>query len=635
MNSHELVTPDDRTVSPLTGFARGHWVEIAERLTSGVMQYVDPASGLPHLVSDPEETALDAQLRNPGGVVEAFERTMILAAVYVAATGRTTVPGVEGNVVESYRRGLRRLVKTDGPARNLRRCGTGTVLAMLLAPEHFLDPLDGETRARLSAHLTRFVERSTSDCNTLLFSMMPAAVLDRLGADYDRRRLDDYFDTVLGMYRGDGWFIDGWNRGFDHYNFWGFQLYLHALVHFDARWGERYADRIREITAAHERTLPYWFGRDGGPVPKGRSLNYRFAVNASIAFAQLSGLSSMAPGLARRIASGCLRHFWDGGCLSERGLLERGYLAANSAVGEDYTDRGAPYWAATGLVALALPAEHPFWTAEEQPMPADSPGVKRCLVRGAQMLLKTDGDRGEARMMTVGEPFLHRRVWQAGSKYFQHAYSSSLGYALAGDLGPELAAGRTGMSRDGRRWAWRTWPRVLCLTDRRATSEWDAWAAVEGLTGTVVTESIFLDRGEIHVFHHTADEPRWLAIGGYAVQVPHGAKAQMNVIEGGLSVESDRMWSVLRHLGGPAGRLAMEEVRPREGFCHSHLFGGWAALPRWTSADPVPPGARVAVFVDAARRAEAPEVELPDIAFAAEGRRITICAEGQKWVLAP
>ena len=63
--------------------------------------------------------------------------------------------------------------------------------------------------------------------------------------EYNRDPLEVYFDRILSMYRGDGWFIDGWNRGFDHYNFWGFQLYLHALTHFDARWRERYAERVR------------------------------------------------------------------------------------------------------------------------------------------------------------------------------------------------------------------------------------------------------------------------------------------------------------------------------------------------------------------------------------------------------
>lgn len=629
----ESKAPRNDNLSPLTGYTRDHWLEIAGRLVAGVMHYVDPATGVPHLVGDPGETALAAQLRNPGGIEEALDRTMLLAALYVGAAGRTTVDGWQGDVVESYLRGSRHFLTGDSAPGYRSPFRAASVLAMLLVPEHFLEPLEPELKRRLAAHLAEFAGGPCRDNNTMLFRMMPAPLLDRLGQRYNRDLLDDYFDTILSMYRGDGWFIDGWNRGFDHYNLWGFQLYLHALAHFDARWHERYAERIREITLAHELTLPFYFGSDGGPVPKGRSLNYRFAVLSGIAFAQLSGLGGMHPGLARRIASGCLRYFGDHGCLSERGLLEPGYHGPNSAVGEDYTDRGAPYWAATGLAALALPADHAFWTAEEQPMPADTPGVKRCPIPGAQMVLKIDGDRGEARMITLGEPFFHRRVWQAGSKYYQHAYSSTLGYALAGDLGPELSAGRTAISRDGRTWSHRTWPRAVSVDAGGGLGEWDAWPGREGLSGSVITRTIVLERGEIHVFHHTAEEPRYLAIGGYAVRVPHGERAMMEAREAGLVVTSGEMWSVMLRLAGPAGRFVMEELHPRPGFKHSHLFGGWAAWPRWVSSQPVPPGTRCVVFVDAARRAETPDVEEPDISAAGQGGRMTIRVGEQSFVV--
>lgn len=639
MAAPALNAAEDRALSPLTGWTREHWVEVTGRMLAGVLQYADAETGQISLPDDPEEPGLPAALRNPGGEVEAFERTAMVAAAWIAATGRTDVPGYDGDVAAVYRTGLQRFIDPSSPhyvsaARGLHyRCGAGIVLAMLLAPADLLEALPADLKSLLAEHLAEYIHRHSKDSNHLLFSMMPAAVLERLGAEYDRPMLDDYFDRILSMYTGDGWFIDGWNRQFDHYNFWGFQLYLHALVTHDAPWREQYGRRIGEITRLHERTLPFWFGRDGCPVPKGRSINYRFAAVSGIAYAQLSGLASMAPGQARRIASGCLRYFWDRGCLSERGLLEPGYHGANAALGEDYTDRGAPYWAATGLAALALPAEHPFWTEPERPIPADSPGVKRLAVPGAQMVFKVDGDRGEARAVVGGEPFLHRRIWQAGLKFFQHAYSSTLGHPLTGEGGPELAVGRTGLSADGRAWAWRTWPRVRHLDERRIRSEWDAWPALEGLTGTVVCETLILDRGEVHIFGHTSPEPRYLSVGGYGARIPHGAQAQMTVIDGGLAVESEAAWSAMRFLVGVKGRFTMEEIRPREGFRHAHLFGGWSACPRWVSEGAVGCDAAVVVWVDAGRRAEAPQVETPEVVIGLDGRRVTVEADGQQWDL--
>jgi hypothetical protein len=283
----------------------------------------------------------------------------------------------------------------------------------------------------------------------------------------------------------------------------------------------------------------------------------------------------------------------------------------------------------TGLAALALPESHPFWSDVEQPLSADEPGIRRRAVAGAQMVLKVDGVRGEARALVAGEPFFHRRVWQAGTKYYQHAYSSNLGFALVGERGPQLAAGRTGLSADGKAWAYRTWPRVLALDENGARSEWDAWNALEGLTGSVVTESRLMDRGELHVFWHTADAPRYLCIGGWAVQAAHGETPRVESEHRRITIFTESMWSTLQMLAPVevAGEITLEEVRPREGFRHAHLFGGWAAYPLWRTLKPVDAGVTVAVFVDAARRAESPRPEYPPLRVKIENGQLVVEAE--------
>jgi hypothetical protein len=604
MPTIQLTVADDKEFSPFTGFTRQHWIEITGKIIAGFMQYADPATGVLKLIGNPEETAHHHQLKNPGGLLESFERTHMVTAAYIAATGKTTVPGFSGDVAELFRCGVDELTRPDSTLRaravQSYPFGLGTMIAMAWAPAQLLDPLEARVKENMAKLLAAIIERQQHHhTNTLLFSMMPAIIMEKLGAPYNRGLLDDHFENILGMYNGDGWFIDGWNRGIDHYNYWGFILYLNALVHYDQRWRARYAERVREITRAHEETLPYFFSRNGGPIPKGRSLCYRFAALSGIGFAQLSGLSQLDPGLARRMSSGCLKYFWEHGCLSERGLLEVGYRASNSAVGEDYNDYGGPYWAGTGLAALVLPAGHPFWTAEEKPLAADLPGIKRKLVRGACAVLKADGRTGETRWHNAGEMFLHRRVWQAGSKYFQHTYSSTIGYALAGDQGPELLAGRTGISPDGKIWSYRTWPRVLALDEKHAVSAWDAWPGQEGLTGVVFTETQFLDDGELHVFWHQSDGPRFLALGGYAVQVPHGEQPKIETRKDQITISSTLMKSVLKVTKAVPGKIESEEVRPRPGFKHAHIFEGWAVFTKWTSNGPVKPGEKIELGVDA------------------------------------
>ena len=411
MTVMELSKPLDYHLSPITGYTREHWCEIAERIVAGFLPYVNADTGIVELPPDVRECALAQQLANPGGLAEAFERTLMAVAAWHAGTGRRRIAGYPHDIIEVYQRGIRTFSDPKSQHFSWKRGLTGPVLGMLLAREAFWDELDDHTRQMVIAHAQKFVHRGGRDNNTLLFAMMPAAILEWAEADYDRDLLNGHFDTILSMYRGDGWCIDGWNRGFDHYNFWGFQLYLHALMAHVPRWRKQYADRIREITHHHERTVPYYFGRNGGQVPKGRSLNYRFATVSGIAWAQLSGLSEMDPGQARRIASGCLKYFFERGCLGDRGLLEPGYLGANTAVGEDYTDRGAPYWAATGLAALALPGGHAYWKSHEKPIPSDGEGVYRCAIRGAEMVLKVDAERGESRMITeIGRASCRERV---------------------------------------------------------------------------------------------------------------------------------------------------------------------------------------------------------------------------------
>ncbi len=617
--------PPDYEYAPRTGWTRRHWLAALERMLGGVLQCFGKEAVSPRIPASRDGDALARQLRNPGGVSEKLNRTMMLAATYMAATNRTTIEGFDGDIAAVYRRGIAASVRNPVPGKRspetLRLC-PGAHLALLLGWKHLYEPLDPETKARLAERLRENVTRFPNESNLLLFSMTPAMILERMGEDYDRGVSEGMFTRILNMYRGDGWFIDGWNQQFDNYNFWGFQLYLHLFMYFDRTWRERYGDAIRAITAMHETTVPYWFASDGAPIPKGRSLNYRFAAVSGIQWAQKSGLSSLSGGLARRIASGCLKYFLETHrCLRDDGILPIGYRSENTAVGEDYTDTGAPYWAGTGLVALTLPEDHSFWVESEQPTPADGAVIRRIAVRGAEMALKTGGSRGEARMYIAGEPFRHSTIWQAGSKYYQHAYSSSLGFALTGDLGPELSAGRTGVSPDGEVWAYRTRPRVRALNADSCLSEWDAWLARDRFEGLVVTKSFFLDRGELHVFTHHSSRPQYLRIGGWSARLrrnqiptdfpgsetgdgPEAPRVEKEI--GRMILSSDFNYSAMLQVAAVpmvSGRIACVTLPPREGFSHSHLFGGMSCWPVWTSDRPVDPGEPVAIFVDAALRA--------------------------------
>jgi len=604
--SRELSAGDDYQLSPFTGYTREHWIEIAGKLAAGFVQYMDPETGMPAgLERAVPELPNAGPLSNPKPeLYEAFERSMMVVAAYTAASGKSTFPGYDGDLVRPYLTGIIRGTDPDDPNywKDLSShsiFGNAVVISILTSPGFFWEPLSDKQKLNLARWLKQLTQRQAWDNNHWYFHMSPAPLLDKEGVPYDRARLDSFFLRLLGFYRGRGWYIDGDNQGFDYYNNWGFHLFNLLLYHADRRW----RDEFGEVIAGHTRKflglMPYFFGADGAPVPWGRSLSYRFASLAPLGWAQKTGTSPLESGLARRIASGCLKYFWENGCMSARGLLEPGYLGPNHAVGEIYIRRGAPYWAGTGLSCLVLAADDPFWTAREKPLPVEI-GTAVKVIEPAGMVVRVNAETGESRLYKIGEPFDHAGRWQRNAKYFGHAYSSQIGFALTGEGGPKLAANSSAASADGENWNYRANPRPRKIGEYENVSEYALNDTITGSPGTVITHTFIGRHGEVHVVYHTALKPLYLTVGGYGIQVLETEKAVSRADATEITVTTGRFYSFLRVLGGVSGKLEMREVKPREGFGHTHLFGGRSAFPVWTSDSAVPRGHAVVLYVNAA-----------------------------------
>ena len=609
-----LGSKEDKTLSPYTGYTREHWLEIAGRIIAGFLPYFDPRTGMPDLRGHDAETGHFQY--TPGFLPEsrnAFGRSMILAAIYCAATGQNTVPGYAGKINEPYLNGL--IHGTDpedpaywGPAEPYAEFGNETAQAALYCPEYFWDPLTAEQKKHVADWLATMVQGVGFECNCWYFNAAPVPLLERYGYPYARAHITEQMARMLSWYVGDGFFTDGGNKSYDYYNFWGFQLFNLFHYRYNDPWRVKFGRQIRESTAAFMQNFPYFFGADGSPVPFGRSLTYRSAAVCPVGYAEAAGLATLNPGLERRIASGCLKYFWEGGLQSANGLVQPGWLGPNAIVAEKYCHRGAPYWISVGFSPLLLPADHPFWTATERPLPVEL-GDEIKVIPGAQMVIKLNQRRGETRLYPIGSPRHNQVTWQTGTKYYQHAYSGNIGWAGTGEAGPELPAGRTGVSLDGKTWSYRTQPSPIFLSGRHNASVYAADLGEAGYA-RVITQTLIGRDGEIHGFYHFYPKPLYLRLAGYGIAVKHGEKASetldgQNLI---LRLKSAPYESVLRQLLGPPGKLETVAVTPRPGWNHSHLFGGTAAYPQWTSDKPVPPRTLVVFYTDAARNET---IELP------------------------
>jgi len=94
-----LDTPANRALSPLTGYTRAHWIEIAGRLLAGALPHLDPATGLPRFLGVTGDRGHVENIADKTRPIhwQAMERIMMLAVYYSAATGRDRVPGWDGS----------------------------------------------------------------------------------------------------------------------------------------------------------------------------------------------------------------------------------------------------------------------------------------------------------------------------------------------------------------------------------------------------------------------------------------------------------------------------------------------------------------------------------------------------------
>ncbi|MFI9253825.1 DUF2264 domain-containing protein [Streptomyces sp. NPDC053069] len=350
---------DDRASSPYTGYTRAHWEAAADALLAAVEPYATPDRALYHL---PGDHVSHAGHLSDG--LEGYARTLLLAAFRRDETalgryadGLATGPGGVWPRIEDRSQPL---VEAASVA-----------LALRLTRPLLWDRLDDSVRQRTADWLADALTAEPWPCNWELFPVTVGGFLQEIGhrPEAARKAIGRGLERIEGWYLGDGWYTDGDGRKFDYYNGWAMHLYtvVHAWLADDSELLSAYGRRLSRHLADHAR----FFGSDGAPLQQGRSLTYRFATTAPLWLGALTGHTPLAPGETRRLASGALRYFLDGGAVDERGLLPLGWLGPDETLVQSYSGPASPYWAGKGFLGLLLPPEHEVWTAPEEPAPAD------------------------------------------------------------------------------------------------------------------------------------------------------------------------------------------------------------------------------------------------------------------------
>ncbi|MFI1568555.1 DUF2264 domain-containing protein [Streptomyces sp. NPDC020490] len=351
--------PDDRALSPHTGFTRAHWEAAADALLAAIEPYAAEGGALYHLPGD--RASWSGRLSDG---LEGYARTLLLAAFRRDET-----------VLQRYADGLAAGVAGVWPRIEDRGQplveAASIALALRLTRPLLWDRLDDAVRLRAAAWLGDALTAEPWPCNWELFPVTVGGFLEEIGHEpqASRQAVDRGLERIEKWYVGDGWYTDGDGRKFDYYNGWAMHLYpvLHAWLAGDARLLELYGGRLERHLADYARL----FDADGAPMHQGRSLTYRFATTAPLWLGALCGRTPLAPGETRRLASGALRYFLERGAADSRGLLTLGWHGPDPSVLQGYSGPASPYWASKGFLGLLLPPDHEVWTAAEEPGPAE------------------------------------------------------------------------------------------------------------------------------------------------------------------------------------------------------------------------------------------------------------------------
>ena len=247
---------------------------------------------------------------------------------------------------------------------------------VLRAPRELNEKLPSGTKRNLIAALESSRPIPPGFNNWLLFSATVEAGLARLGATWDRMRVDYALRQHEQWYKGDGVYGDGPDFHWDYYN--SFVIHPMMLDVLDVVAGEmpvwkdlavKEQQRARRYAAVLERLI----APDGSFPAVGRSIAYRFGALQVLAQMALRHAlpEEVTPAQTRGALTAAIRRSAEApGTFDANGWLRIGFCGHQPGVGERYISTGSLYLCSVGLLPLGLSPTDEFWAAPPQPWTA-------------------------------------------------------------------------------------------------------------------------------------------------------------------------------------------------------------------------------------------------------------------------
>jgi hypothetical protein len=379
---------------------RGDWARTADRMLLAVRPFASGDHARINLPGPASAFGPDSD------ALEGFARSFLLAAIRLRGSGGADPLSLADWYADGLRAGTDPASPTAWPRPDrldqakVEACSIA--LGLHLSRPWLWDRLSPADQDRIVGWLGTVVGQPYFPNNWVWFQIVVETFLRSVGGPYAPDDVAAGLALHESFARPGGWYADGAERSFDHYGGWA--LHVYPLLWADMPGADCPADlrqTWRDRLARYLDDAVLLIGGDGSPLLQGRSLIYRFAAAAPFWTGALTGATNLPPGLLRRACGRMLGHFTSHGAPDADGLLSLGWHHGWPAMRQDYSGPGSPYWAAKGMLGLALPADHPVWTTAEEPLPIETGDTSAALAAPGWLVSGTRDD-GVVRVINHG-----------------------------------------------------------------------------------------------------------------------------------------------------------------------------------------------------------------------------------------
>ena len=376
MESAFKVKDPDLELSPFTGMAKKHYIELAKYLLARALKHIDSVETPLTYPTVPGKTypqpgAPDWRYRSVE--FESIERTFTLAGPLIHIDPEIKINGLGlrdyyslqfyNTFTPGHKNSLP--LPEDLPDSNYQfTCELGGLFKTLLLLPEIWAQYTRQQKDEMAVAISKWAHHRTTQNNWRIFNIVALSFLRKYGYEIDEDMLKSHLLWVASYHSGDGWYLE------QTYNYYSISLFIVYTSIWNRAFGDEYYPEIAAIIEKSAQRLmgfiTKFFARDGYLNMWARSICYRTWISGAFPIAfMLKDKSLLDAGWARRLCSGSLLQFVTRPEFYYNDIPSLGFYGHKEYMLQNYSCAGSPFLMFLPFIALALPDDSLFWTAKE------------------------------------------------------------------------------------------------------------------------------------------------------------------------------------------------------------------------------------------------------------------------------